>query len=66
MAIAGIALTIVICLILAICFQAYRHRRALFKNNDPTYRYNELMKDQANVDALLQLVQNRQSHSATE
>ena len=66
MAIASIALTIVICLILAICFQAYRHRRVLFKNNDPTYRYNELMKDQANVDALLQLVQNRQSHSATE
>ena len=66
MAIAGIALVIVIGLILAICFQAYRHRRALFQSNDPTYRYNELMKDQANVDALLQLVQNRQSHSTTE
>ena len=63
MAIAALAFLFVTILIVAICFQAYRHRQSILRNTDPTYRYKELLKDQNSVDALLELIQAQRAHS---
>ena len=64
MAMAGISLAAVIIIILAICIQAHKHRKALMRANNPSYRYQELLKDESKVDALLQLVQDRQAQNS--
>ena len=61
---AGISLAAVIIIILAICIQDHKHRKALMRANDPSYCHQELLKDESKVDALLQLVQDRQAQNS--
>ena len=55
--ISTVALIAVSILIFAICYQAYKHHRQQKRNLDPTYRYKELLKDEGNIDALIQFIQ---------
>ena len=50
MAVASLELVAVTILIIAICFQAYRHQKQQLRSQDPSYRYNELLKDHESMD----------------
>ena len=64
MSISGLALTMVCVLVFCICCQAYKNRKHDRRMNDPTYRYKELLKDDLNVDALVDFIQKRRENPA--
>ena len=59
MVISSLALFIILGLILAICIQQRRHRLAARKLHDPVVRYQQVLKNSENVEALLQLIQDQ-------
>ena len=61
MVVSALALTAVTILILVICFQAYRHQRQL-KSQSPSMRYKNLLKDEQNVEALVQFLQQQREN----